>query len=86
MLLTVPISEELEVKLAAKAKAAGVDVSTYVATIVEQTVKASLSLTEISGTIADDFAKSGMTEDELSEFLEAEKHAMRTERRAELGG
>ncbi len=82
MTLTVPISREAEAKLTAKAAAAGVDVSTYVATIVEQTAKAPLSLKEISGPVADDFARSGMTEDELGDLLEEAKHDMRAEKRA----
>jgi hypothetical protein len=86
MVLTLSISAEAEASLKAKAAAAGVDVETYAATLVEQTTKAPLSLREISGPIAEDFAKSGMTEDELSDFLEAEKHAMRAERREKHRG
>jgi hypothetical protein len=82
MVLTVPISREAEVKLSAKARAAGVDVSTYVATLVEQTTKPPLSLRELSGPMAEEFAKSGMTDDELGDFLEEVKHEMRAERRA----
>jgi hypothetical protein len=44
------------------------------------------SLKEISGPIAEEFTRSGMTEDELSDFLETEKHAMRTERRKKRTG
>jgi hypothetical protein len=40
------------------------------------------SIREISGPVAEAFAKSGMTEDQLAEFLEEKKHAMRAERRA----
>ena len=82
MVLTVPISQETEARLAAKAKAAGVDVSTYVATIVEETARAPLSIREISGEIADDFKKSGMTDDEFGDLLEEVKHEMRAEKRA----
>lgn len=82
MVLTVPISREAEARLIAKAAAAGVDVSTYVAALVEQATTLPLSLREISGPIADDFAKSGMTDEELGDFLEEVKHAMRAERRA----
>jgi hypothetical protein len=82
MVLTLPISQETEARLAAKAKAAGVDVSTYVAKIVEQSAKLPLSIKEISGEIADDFKKSGMTEDEFGDLLEEVKHEMRAEKRA----
>ncbi|MGD0463791.1 MAG: hypothetical protein ABSB74_14990 [Tepidisphaeraceae bacterium] len=81
MVLTLSISAETEATLKAKAAAAGVDVETYAATLVEQTTKAPLSLREISGPIAEDFAKSGMTEDELSDLLEEAKHEMRAEKR-----
>jgi len=40
---------------------------------------------EISGPIAEAFVRSGMSEDELSDFLEAEKQAMRAERREKRG-
>jgi hypothetical protein len=82
MVLSVPISKDVELKLAEKAAAAGVDVSTYVAALLEQSMKMPLSLREISGPIAEDFTKSGMTDDELGDFLEEAKHQMRAERRA----
>ena len=66
----------------AKAAAVGVDVSSYAASLLEKMAQAPLSLEEISGEIAKDFARSGMTEDELSDFLEKEKHEMRAEKRA----
>jgi hypothetical protein len=81
MVLTLSISVEAEVKLKAKAAAAGVEVEAYAATLLQELAKKPRSLREISGPIAEDFAKSGMTEDELSDFLETEKHAMRAERR-----
>lgn len=81
MVLSVPISQETEAKLVARARAAGVDLSTYVAALVEETTKPPLSLHEISGPIANDFANSGMTDDELGDFLEEVKHEMRAERR-----
>ena len=82
MVLTVPISHEAELKLAAKAKAAGVDVETYAARHLEFMARPPRSLADLSGPIAEAFARSGVSEDELSDFLEAEKHAMRVERRA----
>ena len=82
MALTVPITPEVEARLTAKADAAGVDLSTYVAALVEQTLKAPLSLREISGAIPDDFAKTGMTDDEFGDLLEDVKHEMRAEKRA----
>lgn len=85
MELSVPVSQETEARLKEKAAAAGVDVLTYAARQLALMAARPRSLKEISGPIGEAFAQSGMTEDELSEFLEAEKHAMRTERR-EKGG
>jgi hypothetical protein len=82
MVLSISISSEAEAKLKAKASAAGIDVATYAARQLERMAEPLPSLKELSGPIADAFVQSGMTEDELSEFLEQEKHAMRAERRA----
>jgi hypothetical protein len=78
MVLRVPISAEA--RLSVKAKAAGVDLSTYVARYLEMVIQPSRSLREISGPIAEAFKASGMTEGELGDLLEEEKHAMRAER------
>jgi len=85
MVLSLSISPKAEAKLKAKAAAAGVDVETYAARHLELLAAPRKSLLEISGTIAEAFARSGMSEDELSDFLEAEKHAMRSERRERNG-
>jgi hypothetical protein len=81
MVLSLPISPLALSKLQAKAAAAGVNVETYAARQLELVARSPRSLREISGPIADAVAQSGMSEDELSDFLEAEKHAMRAERR-----
>jgi hypothetical protein len=86
MVLTLSISAAAEAKLKAKAVAAGVDIGTYAAQLLELVAAPPKSLKEISGPIAEEFARSGMTEDELSDFLEAEKHAMRAERRGKRAG
>jgi hypothetical protein len=86
MVLNLSLSPEAEASLKAKAAAAGVDPATYAARQLEQLARPVQSLKEISGPIAEEFAKSGMSEDELSEFLETEKHAMRVERRAKRAG
>ena len=83
MVLTVPISQAAELKLAAKARAAGVDVETYAARHLELMARPPRLLVELSGPIGEHYAHSGLNEDDLSDFLEAEKHAMRVERRAE---
>jgi hypothetical protein len=86
MVLSVTISTEAEAKLRAKAAAAGVDLATYAARQLERLAAPPPSLREISGPIGEAFARSGMSEDELSDFLEAEKHAMRAERREKTAG
>ena len=50
--------------------------------LLERSVKRIPDLAAISGPIAAKFKASGMTEDQLSELLEAEKHAMRAQKRA----
>jgi hypothetical protein len=86
MVLSLNISAEAQAKLQAKAADAGVDVETYAARQLERLVSPHLSVKTISGPIAEAFAQSGMSEDELAEFLEDEKHAMRAERRAKQAG
>ena len=68
-------------EMATLAAAAGTDGETYAIRHLELLASPPRSLADISGPIAEAFAQSGMTEDKLSDFLEAEKHAMRAERR-----
>ena len=86
MVLNLSISAEAEAKLKAKAAVAGVDVETYATRHLELMAALPRSLREISGPIAEAFAGNGMSEEELSDFLEAEKHAMRAERRGKRAG
>ena len=86
MVLSLAISAEAEARLKARAAAAGVDVETHAARYIELLALPPKSLKDISGPIAEEFALSGMSEDELSDFLEAEKHAMRAERREKRAG
>jgi len=80
--LTLHLSEQAAEKLAARAAAGGSDMAGYVSTLVEQSTQSPLSLQEISGPIYERFLESGMTDDELGDLLEKEKHAARAERRA----
>lgn len=84
MVLSLTISDQALSKLKAKAATAGVDVETYASRQLELIAAPPRSLGEVSGPIADAFATSGMTEAELGDLLEAEKHQLRTERRAPL--
>jgi hypothetical protein len=86
MVLSVTISNDAEAKLRAKAAAAGVDVATYAARQLELMAAAPRSLREVSGPVAEAFTRSGASEEELSDLLEAEKHAMRRERRERSAG
>ena len=86
MVLSITISAEAEAKLKARAAAAGVDVATYAARQLELLAAPRRSLREVSGPIGAAFSRSGMSEDQLSDFLEAEKHAMRAERREKPAG
>ena len=79
MVLTLSISPETEARLKAKAAAAGMDLATYAARHLEVMAMPPRSLKDLSGPIAEQFARTGMTEDELSNFLESEKHAMRAD-------
>jgi hypothetical protein len=81
MVLRLSISPEAEARLKAKAAAAGVDMESYASSQLEAVAQRP-TLEELSGPIAEAFEETGMTEDELAEFLEKEKHAMRAERRA----
>ena len=85
MVLSLCISAEAEARLQAKAAAAGVDLETYAARHLELFAGPPKSLKEISGPIGEAFARSGMGEDELSDFLESEKHEMRAQRRGKQG-
>ena len=74
--LPVPISATDLARLRDLAKAQGVDVLT----LAEQALKreaARPALDELLKPIRDAFALSGMSDDELADFLEDEKHRMR---------
>jgi hypothetical protein len=81
MVLSIPISSDTEARLKARAAAAGVDVETYAAQQLERVASMSRNLAVISGPVAEAFAQSGMTEDQLAQFLETEKHEMRAQQR-----
>jgi hypothetical protein len=80
MTLAVPITPDTEARLATKAQAAGVDLATFVAQLVEREARR-VTVRELSGDIADHFRRTGMTEEEMGELLEREKHAAREKRR-----
>lgn len=85
MTLSISLSDEAVSRLRLKAAAAGKDVSAFVGQMVERLARGQLDLADISGPLGEEFRKSGMTEDELTELLEHEKHAMRAARRGDAG-
>jgi hypothetical protein len=80
MSLTIPLSPQAEAGLKQRAAAAGLDVETYTAHVLEAVAKPR-TLEELSGPVRQRFIDSGATEDELGEELEKAKHEMRAERR-----
>jgi hypothetical protein len=81
MAISLDISGDAERALREQACAEGVTPEALAARIVELAVRAAIDLRAISGPIGEAFKASGMTEAELGELLEREKHAMRAERR-----
>ena len=82
MTIQIPISAETEAKLRDKAAAVGEDITAYAAGVLERSAKPPVSLEEISGPIAEEFRRSGMGEDQLTDLLETAKHDARRQRRA----
>ena len=80
MTLAVPISREAERRLEDKAKAAGVDLTTFVSRILEAEAGRP-TLMELSGQVYENFKQMNLSDEELAERLEEEKHAARAARR-----
>jgi hypothetical protein len=81
MVLKLEISAETEAALKSKAHAAGVEVEQYASNLIERLAHVPLSLKALRGKSHAKSVESGMSEDELSDFLELEKHEMRAEKR-----
>ncbi len=80
MTLAVPISPQAERRLADKARAAGLDLPTFVSRLLEAEAQRP-TLLEISGEVHENFKRMNMTDEELGQRLEEEKHAARAARR-----
>lgn len=80
MVIQIPLSPETEAKLRVQAKAAGQEINAYAAALLERAAKQP-PLEEILAPIRAEFAASGMTDDQLGEYLEEAKHEMRRDRR-----
>ena len=81
MSLHISISPQAEALLRKRAEAAGKSPDALASEILELGVSRPRTLEELSGPLAEEFHRSGMTDDEHGDFLEREKHAMRAERR-----
>jgi hypothetical protein len=76
MALNLVIPPETEARLAEKARSFGIDTATYAIRIL-RSAAAEPTLDEVLAPVRKKFAESGMTEDELADVLEREKHAAR---------
>jgi hypothetical protein len=79
-MLTVKLPPDVEQKLARRAAAAGEPVESLASRLLAEAVNAP-TIDEILAPVRQRVAASGMTEDQLADLLEAEKHAMRNDRR-----
>ena len=77
--LSISLPPETEAKLQERAAAHGEDVASYAARVLDEALNAP-SLDELLAPVRRAFAESGMSDDELGDLLEREKHAMRAER------
>jgi len=75
--ITVKIPDPTEARLRRQAEAAGKPVEQFVSDVLEAQTSPAKSLRDISGPVAQRFAQSGMTEEELSDLLEREDHQAR---------
>jgi hypothetical protein len=84
MLLTIPISPDAEAKLRERAAASGRGVADYAAKLLEDAVSQP-TMDDILEPVRADFAKSGMTEEQIMELGRRELETLRSERKAKSG-
>jgi hypothetical protein len=82
MTLAVPISPTAHIRLADKARAAGLDLPTFVSRLLEAEAQRP-TLVELSGEVFENFKRMNVSDEELGQRLENEKHAARAARRGE---
>ncbi len=80
MTIRVQLNADEEIALKKKAQAAGIDVAAYALRVLRSEAKRP-SLDELLATMRARFAQSGMTDDQVAEQYDAEKHAQRAARR-----
>ena len=79
MTLNLDIPEPIEARLAEKARASGVDLSTYARRVLQADALLP-SLDEILKPVHDKFAKTGLSVDAAADLYEEQKHATRETR------
>ena len=84
MTIKVDISDEAEAKLRDVASRNGVQPAAYASSLLEEALLRP-RLTEALGPTGDRFEQTGMTDEQLGELLEAQKHSARAERRSNPG-
>jgi hypothetical protein len=77
--ITITVEPDVQTKLQQKADAAGQDIKKYVEEIVRTQVLHP-SLDEILAPVRQEFAESGMTEDELDALIKQERRILREEK------
>jgi hypothetical protein len=80
--LTINISPEVQARLAERAKNSGQDIVEYVEVLVAEQISRP-TLDEILAPVRREFAESGMTEDELDEFLYSMRRKVKEEKQVE---
>jgi hypothetical protein len=81
MVLTISIPEDVATKLGERAAASGKAVPEYASQLVEQAVKAP-TIDELLEPVRADFARTGMSEQEIMELGSGELKELRAERKA----
>lgn len=79
--LSMTISDQAERQLREWAQRTHLSPEALAARLIERSLQQPFDLVALSSPVAAAFKGSGMTDDELSEFLEKEKHAARADRR-----
>jgi predicted transcriptional regulator len=79
MTLTIELPEAVERKLAEKASRSGRTPAAYVTELIERAVAPEKTLDEILGPIRQEFAESGMTEEEFDVLIEEAREVPRGE-------
>ena len=79
--MTISIPDEIALKLKERAAVSGQTVPAYTAQLVAETV-VKPNIDELLAPVRDDFAKTGMTEDDLLEFGREMLTAVRQEKKA----